>query len=611
MAYGDVAIDVTAEQLEYAVKNFDNKADKTYVDGELATKANKVDVDNELEKKASIEMVEGGLAQKRNFFTVDDTADNKTGLGFDSYSGTDVLNVKRDGDTIITDEYGNLKVNTDNIASKAYVDSAKDENKAAIETNTANIEKLETDKSNASDVAQNFANAVKGTGTGTAMAFDDVSPILHKVQISGEAGEAIKCYGRNLLPQTNYKVESGSGLTVTHNADGTITLNGTTTGNLFINLIGNRTNNSAKNPFYGFPVGFKMTGLRLLQSGTIDKTSLYLYYRLSASASATSISYNGTTYTIGLTVNEAIKNTEKIFGIYLNCPVGVTFTNAVIAPMLYYSFESDISYVPYKEPIEVILDENGNGEIDSYQNMRMYSMGNDFEASYNRDLNRLETYINNPLYSKKIALNGDSICANNGGFGKIIANNNNMTYKNKAVSGGTVAYGTVSGSSNRHWICDTVSKMSDDADYILFEGGINDYWNNVPLGAITDTMSAEIDNTTFYGALESICRQALAKWIGKKIGFVIVHKINNTWRVANANGNTFKDFHNAIVDVCNKYSIPVCDLYNNSTFNTELTEYLPYTTDDNGTGTGAGVHPTTEGYKLFYVDKIANFLKSL
>lgn len=146
MAYGDVAIDITAGQLENAVKNFDTKADKTYVDGELATKANKVDVNRELETKASIEMVEGGLAQKRNFFTVDDTADNKTALGFDSYSGTDVLNVKRDGLTIITDEYGNLKVNTDNIASKAYVDSAKAENKAAIETNTANIKQLEVDK---------------------------------------------------------------------------------------------------------------------------------------------------------------------------------------------------------------------------------------------------------------------------------------------------------------------------------------------------------------------------------------------------------------------------------------------------------------------------------
>lgn len=223
--------------------------------------------------------------------------------------------------------------------------------------------------------------------------------------------------------------------------------------------------------------------------------------------------------------------------------------------------------------------------------------------------------VNNSLIGRKIALNGDSICANNSAtsmsYGYQIANDNYMTIKNVAVGGGTIAYGTTSGGTNRHWICNTISSMPDDADYILFEGGINDYWLNVPLGAITSTMTDTIDNTTFYGALESICRQALNKWTNKKIGFVITHKINATWRTNNSNSNTFADFHQAILDVCKKYSIPVCDLYSTSTFNTELSAYLPYTTDDDNSGTGDGVHPTTEGYKLFYVDKITSFLKSL
>ena len=42
------------------------------------------------------------------------------------------------------------------------------------------------------------------------------------------------------------------------------------------------------------------------------------------------------------------------------------------------------------------------------------------------------------------------------------------------------------------------------ADYILLEGGVNDAWNNAPVGTLTDGFAAAYDETTMTGALEKL-----------------------------------------------------------------------------------------------------------
>ena len=223
---------------------------------------------------------------------------------------------------------------------------------------------------------------------------------------------------------------------------------------------------------------------------------------------------------------------------------------------------------------------------------------------------KLTTRLSN-IYRKKVTLNGDSIAFGAGtggtGFMDYIASKYNMTLDKKAVSGATIA-NLSSRYPDKHCICTSIDTMAEDANYIIFEGGYNDWLLWTQIGTLTDTMSGDLDDTKFYGALESICRQALAKWENGKIGFIITHKINDAWRTQKQEGVTYPtldDYYQAIKDVCEKYSIPYLDLSKVSRLNTELQNYKKYTYNSDG------VHPTKDGYQIFYVDTIARWMEKL
>lgn len=70
-----------------------------------------------------------------------------------------------------------------------------------------------------------FANAIKGTKSGTVILLDEISPVTHEM--------GVKVRGKNLIPYP-YVTSSGSkinGITWTVNEDGSVTANGTATGN--------------------------------------------------------------------------------------------------------------------------------------------------------------------------------------------------------------------------------------------------------------------------------------------------------------------------------------------------------------------------------------------
>lgn len=234
-------------------------------------------------------------------------------------------------------------------------------------------------------------------------------------------------------------------------------------------------------------------------------------------------------------------------------------------------------------------------------------------AHYNTTLFKEYSITNaNNLYNKKIAFNGDSIMAGDGAsgysFAKMIAENNGCIYENRAVGGGTLSSGT--GAS--HHVCEDISNMASDADIICIEGGVNDYWDNVPLGTLTGgdgnsspTLYTDtIDTTTFAGALESIFRQAIAKWTGKPICFVIVHKVKNTIWTPNSLGKNFNDYVNMIISACEKYSIPYCNLWNTSGMICDIPAIATNFSKD-------GTHPNEAGYRAYYVPQITALLNSL
>lgn len=203
----------------------------------------------------------------------------------------------------------------------------------------------------------------------------------------------------------------------------------------------------------------------------------------------------------------------------------------------------------------------------------------------------------NPLYGKILAVTGDSICAGEkyaGGYAGIIASENSMTVQNIAESGGTIV--NTSGHFN---IGGSISSMRSDADYVLLEGGINDSTLSVTLGSITNGFYATPDTTTFAGAFEKMLSDTLNRFPTAKIGYIFVHKTSVGDFMSTSGANSYYGIAKA---ACEKWGVPYCDL------NT-LCPPIPFV--DSLLSYSDGVHPTEDGYRVFYVPKITAWMKTL
>lgn len=213
---------------------------------------------------------------------------------------------------------------------------------------------------------------------------------------------------------------------------------------------------------------------------------------------------------------------------------------------------------------------------------------------------------NSPLKGKIITFNGDSICEGSGfkgGYGKIIAENHAMQYENIAVGGGTITaeqYRSDSGAA-RHWVSRTIANMRADADFAIVEGGVNDAALGVPLGAITPDYSSNLDDTTFYGAAESMCKQLSERFAGKKIGYIFVHKM-----LSGFSSDYPDNYYQAMKKCLEKWGVPYLDL-NVKCPPLNYIESLKaaYTISADGW------HPNEAGYRAYYVPKIVSWLESL
>ena len=229
-------------------------------------------------------------------------------------------------------------------------------------------------------------------------------------------------------------------------------------------------------------------------------------------------------------------------------------------------------------------------------------------AKVNNALNELES---NPLWGKKVSFLGDSICAGAdtdvsylGGYGRIIAERNNMTYQNLGRGGATITAETYSSTSGtaKGWLCRKVDEMDADADYAIVEGGVNDAWQwsdhgTIEIGKITDGYNATLDDTTYYGAFESMLKKLITKFHGKKIGYIAIPKTMNLYD----SSRNVPNFYHIALECCAKWGVPVCDLNTITPPSVCLgTTYVP-----------DGTHPNYEGYLKYYCDPIEAWMKTL
>lgn len=237
-------------------------------------------------------------------------------------------------------------------------------------------------------------------------------------------------------------------------------------------------------------------------------------------------------------------------------------------------------------------------------------------VTYSRITNntkRIEKLENDPLNGLKISCTGNSVTAATHsvpgqGYVEQIADAHGMAVDNHAIWGAVIPQGhprPIGDVEDVGCIHDTIAQMDADADIVILSGSINDceYYNDSGyLGAVTEDYSSNLNLNTFCGALESICKNALQKWSGKPIIYVIEHRttLDNT-----TYGQFYLKLHEAIVKIMAKWGISVVDLFlecpslsHNEGYKTQYT-------------TGDGVHPNHDGYAKFYVPRVYSEIKKI
>lgn len=216
--------------------------------------------------------------------------------------------------------------------------------------------------------------------------------------------------------------------------------------------------------------------------------------------------------------------------------------------------------------------------------------------------NAVENENGNVLYNKTLLNFGDSIAL--GGYAQIIANKNYMNLHNMAVGGATIAL--VSGQPNILTQINTAKGNNIDCDYILFNGGTNDaIEERTTLGVITESYEGGYDISTFSGAFELTCQRLKLNWIGKKIIYVRVHKMDSRGELQSIYGDR-------AIEICKKWSIPYVDIYNEGGLNSFIPEYKKqYTNATSEKPDGDGTHPNGEGYNVFYVPQIESKMRNI
>ena len=147
-----------------------------------------------------------------------------------------------------------------------------------------------------------------------------------------------------------------------------------------------------------------------------------------------------------------------------------------------------------------------------------------------------------------------------------------------------------------------------DADIVLVMGGTNDALSfshdmiyRTPLGQIDD-----FQDTTFYGALNSLCYKLQNKYKDSLIIFItplpIADAITN-WTTASGSFSV-EQAGIAIKQVCEKFGIYVFDAYN-------LTGYGDISNSEYSTGSGDGIHPSQDFWRTDFTPKLVNYIKSL
>lgn len=376
-------------------------------------------------------------------------------------------------------------------------------------------------------------------------------------------------YKDNIIPLPNIEEKTVNGLTYSVK-DGIVSLNGTATTYTLINLGVNLSMMDGLSA-----IGYKIF---ILDGTQPNGMSIIL-----------GLSFNGYEHTLTSTVQE-----DKSSSL-------ITFKNKNISISINNATAINVKFGVVVIPINAIPSQFKVGKkYTGYMLNQLICTDNMWAFGTNISKTKLAQYyrfIKNKLYGKSLFVAGDSVAFGFGSGGKsyadIIAEKNKMSIKKVAVSGATFA--KRDGVTNS--ILEQVQMMDKLYDYVLIEGGFNDYFQKgvVTIGTMPKNMNSSRDDKTTYGALDSICLWLKQNYPASKILFVVPHKIMTNIGVLD---DGFYPYLQAIRNVCEKYSISYADIALKGGCTPFYQEFKDVYFS------GDAIHPNLKGYESFYVPRI-------
>lgn len=212
----------------------------------------------------------------------------------------------------------------------------------------------------------------------------------------------------------------------------------------------------------------------------------------------------------------------------------------------------------------------------------------------------------NPYKGKTIVAFGDSIMAGWGwkeGTGVVQPLKEkypDATWINEAESGANFA---ITSNPERTPIVTQIRSYTGAADAIIFDGGVNDINNSIPIGSIKSGYDASYNTATFCGAFESALQYIMDTYpLAVKL-YIIPHSF--------AKDNSYiNSIMSKAIEICEKWNMPYLDMRKYAQIAMTSKNKGKYTRNANS-GVGDGVHPTEPWYRTFYspvIDQQLQFL---
>ncbi len=212
-----------------------------------------------------------------------------------------------------------------------------------------------------------------------------------------------------------------------------------------------------------------------------------------------------------------------------------------------------------------------------------------------------------PWSGKKWLVIGDSITNYNkapGSYHAVIAQKLNMT----AINEGRGGWGYFNSNFGNYYTRIDGNQIDLTADLVTIWLGTNDWFQSnmtTPLTPENFGVFGDTDKTeSFYGAVDYTLKQLAIKFIGKPVAvFTPLQRSNSFPNIPNPHGITLEQVSDAIIQVAQKYTMPVFDLYREANFavfdNSFDNDYF-----------SDGLHPNDSGHAIL-ARKIEAFINSL